>query len=233
MARLWERGALWLWGLALCALLNAAAAGLRPPVGLGGLARALSPETAVETAALFSLGMRRLAADAGLVRLLLYYGSAEEEGVHAHEGRDHAHSWGGGRYDELGPRALRILDADPTFSYAALYSAGALAFNLDRPEEALRVLEDALRRDPRNFQYKAYIAAVGFHKKGQPEGVLRLLEPVLSEPDCPTMIKNMAAFLYVRAGRRREAAALYREIHETSRDEGYRRLAERELARLR
>ena len=224
--------------LALSLVLNAFSARVRPalpPMLLG-----LSGDGALETAALVSLGMRRLAADLGLVRLLVYYGSAEagcsEHGDHhGHAHFDPAHperSWGGGRYSELGPRALRILDADPSFGYAALFAAGALAFNLNRPDDALRVLDHALGRDPRNREFQAYVAAVGFHRRGDVAGVIARLEPFLGAPDCPVMIKHMVAFLYEKAGRRSRAVELNREILETSKDPGYRRMAAAALERL-
>jgi len=193
----------------------------------------------VETASLFALGMRRLAADLALIRLLVYYGTPEEP-QEAPEPRPHEpfhpehpeRYWAGGRYPELGPRALRILDIDPFFSYAALYSAGALAFNVGRPEEALDLLRYALSRDPANVQYQATAAAIGFYRKGESESVIRLLGPLVESPDCPTMIKNMVAFLYKRSGRREKAIRLYREILEVSRDPGYREIARRNLREL-
>ncbi|MBI5239839.1 MAG: hypothetical protein HY926_05165 [Elusimicrobia bacterium] len=222
--------------LVLCLILNALAAQVRPT--LFPMRQGLSGEGALETAALVSLGMRRLAADVGLVRLLVYYGSSEAEPDghgHGHEPFDPEHpeeSWGGGRYAELGPRALRILDADPAFSYAALFAAGALAFNLNRPDDALRVLDYALSRDPRNHEYQAYVAAIGFHKHGDAQGVIKRLEPFLGSADCPVMIRHMVAFLYERTGQRRRAAELYRGIFETSKDPGYRGLAAAALKRL-
>jgi tetratricopeptide (TPR) repeat protein len=231
--------------LALCALLNSLSLQVRPT--LWPMRQGLSEDGAIETSALVSLGMRRLAADLGLVRLLVYYGSSEsgpcgtsdaagEHGDHrghAHFDRDHPErSWGGGRYSELGPRALRILDADPAFSYAALFAAGALAFNLNRPDDALRVLDYALSRDPRNHQFQAYVAAIGFHRRGDSREVIARLEPFLGAPDCPVMIKHMVAFLCERSGRRGRAIGLYREIQGASKDPGYRRMAEAALKRL-
>lgn len=212
-------------GLLLAGAVNAAfIPAARPPSR--GVPMRLSPETAVETAGLMSLGMRRMAADLELVRLLVYYGTPEE-GASEHESEN-----GLGRYPELLPRARRILDLDPKFSYAVLYGAGALAFNLSRPNEALDLLEDALKREPDNAQYRAYIGAVGFQKSGDTSRVLAVLEPTLSRPDCPTMIKSMVAFMYKRLGRRAEAIRVYRDILGTTRDAGYRATAEHALVEL-
>ena len=231
--------------LGACAGLNAILALVAPPKNKDSLGLHLEMDTAVETVSLLGLGMRRLSADLGLIRMLVYYGSPEsgdQEG-HYHQHDEHGHevldplhperSWGGGRYPELGPRAMRILDIDPSLSYAALYASGALAFNLNRPQEALAVLEYALKRDPKNFQYHAYIGAIGFHKNGDMASVVRILKPMLDSPDCPTMIKSMMAFLYKKLGLKEKAVRLYQDILETSRDLGYRKTAERMLQELR
>lgn len=188
----------------------------------------LAQEDAAGHAVLLSLGMRRLAADISFVRMLVYYGTPEQGGQ---EGHQHGAQYGGGHYFQLGPQALRILDLDPLFSYAVLYAAGALAFNLDRPQEALSLLESGRRAEPKNRRYASYIAAIGFHKKGDVSKVLSELDPVLREDDCPTMIKNIAAFLCLRTGRKAEAEKLYREIL-LSRDKDYQALARRALEAL-
>ena len=199
---------------------------------------ALDTETAAQDAALLGLGMRRLAADLEFVRLLIYYGSPEsraQDEALEHSAWNPAHpesSWGGGRYLELGGRARRILSLDPTFSYVAQYAAGALAFNLGRSEEALALLRSALDHDPGNKDYQRYIGAIGFSRNGDMRGAVELLEPTLADPDCPTMIKSMAAFMYMRLNDRPHALALYRAIAATSNDQGYRALARRKLAEL-
>ena len=202
--------------LALSALLGAGAARFSPSAFPAAAAGALRADTAVQTASLYALGMRRAAADLGLIRLIIYYGTHEESGGldHGHgphDGHDH-HSDPSKRHLELAPRAMAVLDADPAFTYAALYAAGALAFNLQRPDEALRVLDHALSRDPRNFQLRAYVGAIGFHKKGDRKAVIAALEPVLAYPDCPAMIKHLVAVLYKREGLADRARALYTEL---------------------
>lgn len=227
-------------GVAACCALNGALRLRLPTPSTNGPEIRLSADSAVEDAALFGLGMRRLAADLGLVRLLVYYGTPEEAGVvveepgsHPFTGMEHVEkSWGGGSYGQLGPRAERILDIDPGFTYVAIYASGALAFNLNRPDDALAVLRYALARQPDSLELKEYVAAIGFHRHGNREEVARILEPMLSQPDCPTMIKSIMASLYLKMGRRDKAVALYRDILETSRDAGYRNLARRMLAAL-
>lgn len=195
----------------------------------------LAHADAVEGVGLMSLGMRRLAADLAFIRLLMYYGSAPEEAERA-DGAGHGPGDGHGHgrereHLELLPRTQRILDLDPFFEYATLYSAGALAFNLRRPEEALAVLRHATARDPRNWKYHAQVAAVGFTQKGDIESARRQLEPIVEDPACPTMLVNMLAFMNVRLGRRADAIRLYRKVL-SSRDKDYHDMARRALERL-
>ncbi len=173
--------------------------------------------------ATLSLGLRRLGADLEFLRLLQYYGT-EEAGVPERVAEN-----GGGRYPEVLPRTLRLLDLDPFFTPAALFAAGALAFNLDRPDEAVILLQTALRRHPQQWRYHAYLAAVGYQKARDPEQVMRVLEPFVWEPDCPTLVKNQVAFLMRHAGRLDEARKLYRNILDTTADQGYKEQAERAL----
>ncbi|MBI4346519.1 MAG: hypothetical protein HY553_06670 [Elusimicrobia bacterium] len=195
----------------------------------------LTYDDAVRSAGLMSLGMRRLAADIEFIRLLMYYGSAGEQGqdgsADAHAHPEGEHDDGPGAYPQLASRTLRILDLDPWFSYVALYSAAALAFNLDQPDQALAVLRHAAARDPKNWQYRAYVAAIGFSKTGDAAKVHRELEPVVRDPECPTMLKNIVAFLSRRLGRREQAIGLYREILR-SRDKNYHAMAEKALQEL-
>jgi tetratricopeptide (TPR) repeat protein len=225
--------------LVLIVGLNAAALRLFPPAAAPVRTPHLDAENAVRDVSLIALGMRRLAADVKFVEMLVYYGSPEErenpfEYLHSYyfEGAGgHRHIHEGGVYPELAPRALRVLELDPRFSYAALYAAGALAFNLQRPDEAVSLLTQARLFDPRDWRYPFYIAAIGFHKQGDGERVLSELAPVLSDPECPTMLKNMAAFLDVRLNHIPQAVRLYRQILE-SRDTAYRTAARDALEKL-
>lgn len=218
-------GALWAAALVLASRLPllVPAPALPGPNEIGG-----GPDRAVETMSVLSLGVRRLGADLEFIRLLQYYGTPET-GVVLSEAE---YEGGGGRYYELLPRTERILDLDPFFSQAALFSAGALAFNLARPDEAEQLLILALKRDPGHWRYHAYLAAIGYQKAGHPEQVVRVLAPYVDEPDCPVMVRNVIAFLMRRAGRLDDAARVYGMIARTTRDPGYRRIAERALTEI-
>ncbi|MBI4422397.1 MAG: hypothetical protein HY554_01640 [Elusimicrobia bacterium] len=218
-------------GLAALALLNGfAARAFTPPTPPLDSIR-LAYDDAIQCVGLMSLGMRRLAADLAFIRLLMYYGSAPEAAAGGHEGHHGELQDRSREHPELADRVLRILDLDPFFEYAVQYAAGALAFNLQRPDDALAVLRHAIARDPRNWKYHGYVAAVGFHQRGDAEKVREQLAPIADAPDAPTMLKHMLAFLNVRLGRRGDAIRLYREILR-SRDTTYHHMARNNLRAL-
>lgn len=222
----------------LAALSAAAALGLAslraPSPGFPPTASvSLAGEGVVASATLWSLGMRRLASELGFVRLLVYYGTHPDDYVPHEEGTAHAHGKdeGYGRYEELLPRLRRILALDPYWTHPVLWGAGALAFTVDRPDEALLILDEGLKTRPKDPTMLATVAAVGFQKKGDLEQALERLMPVVDSGQAPTMLKNMAAYMNERSGRRDVAVRLYKNILE-SRDASYHDNALRGLTRL-
>lgn len=191
---------------------------------------------------MFSLafGMRRLFADLWFVRLMQYYGTEElqaEEEEHEHEHSGHAGphpdaDFGSGKYPEFLARSRHVLEIDPGFSAAALYGAGSLAFNLNRPGEAEELLRYALKYSPKEWKYLNVLAAIGYSKAENPSAVAASIAPLLKDPDCPVMLKQLSAFLNKKIGNYAAAAAIYADIAATSRDPFYVTNARRELERL-
>lgn len=219
----------WLAALSAAAALGAASAGIPaaafPPVP----AVSLAGDGVVASATLWSLGMRRLAAELGFIRALVYYGTHEDEHEGHSAGDGHDHDAKG--YGELLPRFRRILALDPYWTHPVLWGAGALAFTVDRPDEAILILDEGLKVRPKDAKLLATVAAVGFQKSGDLPQALERLMPVVDSGEAPTMLKNMAAYMNERAGHRDVAVRLYREIL-LSRDASYHDNATRGLTRL-
>ncbi len=181
-----------------------------------------------------ALGARRLFADVWFVRLLQYYGTpeiadgAEEVSEEAH----HLAENGGGRYGEFFRRSRHILEIDPNFTAAGLYGAASLAFNMDRPGEAEDLLAFGLKYSPREWKYLKVLAAIGYSKAKDPGAVAAAVAPLLSDPDCPVMLKQQSAFLNKKAGNYAAAAAIYADIAANSKDTAYVSNARRELEKL-
>lgn len=191
-----------------------------------------------------ALGARRVFADLWFVRLLQYYGAREGAEEPGHEGHahttdelgrhhcDHGADYGKGNYPLFLPLARHVLEVDPSFTAAGLYGAACLAFNMERPAEAEELLRFGLAYSPKEWKYLTVLAAIGYSKAENPAAVSEAIAPLLKDPDCPVMLKQLAAFLNKKAGKYAAAAAIYADIAATSRDEFYVKNAERELAKL-
>lgn len=196
-----------------------------------------------------ALGARRLFADIWFIRLMQYYGTREFHGDshglgQGHEGHshhldseggvqcDHGAGYGKGDYPLFHQIARHVLEVDPSFTAAGLYGAASLAFNLDRAAEAEELLRYGLSLRPREWKYLTVLAAVGYSRSGDPSGVAGTIAPLLKDPDCPVMLKQLAAFLNKKAGNYAAAAAIYADILATSRDQAYVANARRELDKL-
>lgn len=222
--------------------LNLGAARHRPPLPPVSEIREVR-RSAAEDAAAVSLGARRLFADAWFIRLMQYYGTREsvhDERIQAHHEHHHAdgsvchhgEGWEKGHYPEFVPLSLHVIDLDPWFHSAVIYSAASLAYNLDKPAEAREVLELAIERAPREWRYHSVLAALGHSGEENPGEIVRLLLPVVRQPDCPTMLKNQTAFLSKRAGEYATAAEIYRDIADNAPEKEYAERARRELEKL-
>ena len=186
-------------------------------------------------------GARRLFADLWFVRLMQYYGTKEFAGevevppelLKAMPGADADDlAYGRGKYPSFLPLARHILEVDPYFSAAGLYGAGALAFNMDRPAEAEELLNFGLKYSPKEWRFLTLLAAIGYSKAKDPAAVAATIRPLLKDPDCPVMLKQLAAFLNKRAGNYAAAAAIYADIAATSKDGAYVANAKKELEKL-
>ncbi len=191
-------------------------------------------QSSVEDALALALGLRRLAADLWFIRLIQYYGTpelAEGETEASEEAYERGEN-GEGQYPDFLPIARHVLALDPYFTNAGLYAAGSLAFNMARPDEAVSLLNGALIYHPKEWKYVKLLAAIGFSKAKDPAKVAELIMPLLMEPDCPVMIRQLAAFLNKKAGNYRAAYQIYKTILETTRDQFYIDNARKEMAKL-
>jgi len=190
-------------------------------------------QSAVEDVMALSLGLRRLAADLWFIRLMQYYGTPEVERLKEENGEvELEENYGGGEYPEFLHISQHILALDPRFTNAALYSAASLAFNLSRSQEAISLLRGAMIYHPKEWKYVALLAAIGYSKAKDPAKVSELITPLIMEPDCPVMIRQLAAFLNFKAGHYRAAYEIYKTILETTKDPVYIDKAQREIAKL-
>ena len=217
------------------------------PAGLPPFHRPVMEPYALTDMGFALLGLRRWGADAAFIQWLQYYASdykGEKAGPEAHaDGDGHIHMGAESTADlhpevrlDFYPRFLdhgrRTVSLDPYFHYAYIFGAVALAFNLNRADEALALLNEGVRRDPTYWRFRLYAGAIAYRKSQEVEKVIALLEEALRYPDCPSMVQNILANIYKRRGNFRRAAEIYRHILMTSRDGEAVSMARRELEEL-
>ncbi len=192
-------------------------------------------DSSTEDMLALNFGIRRLFADLWFVRLMQYYGTPENGEPSVLNGDmtlEQFRLYGGGRYPRFFPMATHILQLDPYFKNAVLYSAACLAFNLAQPDRAISILNAALVYSPREWKFLTMLAAIGYSKAENPQKVAQSFMPLIKEDDCPVMIKQLAAFLNKKAENYANAYTIYLDIFRTSKEEHYVKNAEREMRKL-
>lgn len=201
-------------------------------------------------------GARRLGADLAFIQLMQYYGSPENANPHhprgwarkspplhheEHEGHVHLHMGSEGNADatnrpsrsfpQLLEYTLRAGSLDPRFHFLFLFSSGALAFNLNRGDDAMTALEQGARGDPSFWRYRLYQGAIAFRKNQEIDKAIANLEEAISDPECPSMIKNILGNIYIKQGNYQRAKEIYLDLL-NSRDGSYKQFAEQQLRKL-
>ncbi len=176
-------------------------------------------------------GMRRMVANITWIQLLQYYGTPEVEHEHKENGCPLCKDYGGGKYYDLLSLTQRIVRLDPYFYYAYLYSAGALAWNLNRPEEAILILKEGIHNNPKYWRFRLYLAAIIYKQLNKFDKMVVLLEEAVKYSDCPSMVKVILANIYEKQNRYLDSLKIWLEVL-TSKDESYRLLAEKKILEL-
>jgi hypothetical protein len=198
----------WAWSAALLAGAWAVArpsAALLPPFERPPVAAFAVQDTAAALS-----GLRRFGGDLAFIQLLQYFAEPDP----ASEGKPKS-EW----LMQFLPQSLRFARLSPYFHGGFLYSAGCLGFVLDRPQEALFLLQQGAAVDPTFWRYRIYAAAIVYQRdQSQAEKIIPLLEEALKYPDCPSMLAHILANLHKKRGNFRRAAEIYVHLIDTSRD---------------
>jgi tetratricopeptide (TPR) repeat protein len=201
--------------------LLAAAAGALLAVGADGPlsrgARAFPPISELpatplssQDVAFASAGFRAAGADMAWIQLLQY--SAEN--------LPEVPDLPGHGYEHLKDLALRVVRLDPSFHRAYTYAAGILGWfhGVERPDDALSILEEGMRRDPGQKMYGMYIAALAYQKKGDAEAMVRLLDSAYDDPQTSPPMRAILANIHASRGEYEKALAIWEDILSGDRD---------------
>ncbi len=198
----------WIWAAGLLAA-SWGAAQIPAGAALPPYAGPPVAEFAVQDTGAALLGVRRFGGDAAFIQLLQYFASPDP----GSDGKPKS-LW----LVRFLPFSLRFARLSPYFHGGFLYSAGCLGFVLDRPQEALSLLQLGASLDPTFWRYRIYAAAIAYRQNAEPEKVIVLLEEALKYSDCPSLLAHILANLHKKQGHYARAGEIYHYIIETSRD---------------
>jgi len=163
-----------------------------------------SPVASLQDVGGFLFGMHRLAADVAWIQTLQYYGTFEE-GT-----EEEVQENGGGRYPLLYAYCERVALLDPHFTYVYYFGGAALAWNLNRYDEAEKLLKLGIKNNPSEWRLTQYLAALAYQKNHDVSQLIVFLSSFINEPDCPNLLRSLLANLYKKEHRYAEAIAVWR-----------------------
>ncbi|MBA3066242.1 hypothetical protein KJ633_03425 [bacterium] len=189
---------------------------------------------------LILFGHRRIASDIVFIQTLQYYGSIHKDEIDEGAKVSQGDGFGTGlvRYDKLFSYALRCARLDRNFEFAATFMAAALAWVQNRENEAIFLLTDAIdfwdaqKMDtPVFYQANLYLSAIAVRKEKGIAASIIYMEKAIMYPDCPDMVKNILAEIYMREKDYKNAARVV-AMNIDSRDPIYRRKAREKLEKI-
>ena len=153
----------------------------------------------VQDAAFASAGLRAVAADLAWIQLLQYLGNDLPEMTDTIA------------YEHIKTLSLRVARLDPAFHRAYLFGASILAWfpSVNRPDEAVEILQEGMREDPGQPLYSVYIAALAYKRRGDADKMIALLASTMDDPKSPIEMKAIIANLYKSRGEYEKALALW------------------------
>jgi hypothetical protein len=169
-----------------------------------------------------ALGLRRISADLAWIQTLQYYGTPET-------GQSEADFENGlGHYPLFLAHCRHAAGIDPYFTYIYLYGGPVLGWNLNRLSEAEDLLKEGIARNPTEWRLPQYLAGLAYQKNHNVVELMRFLETVVQDPQCPLMMKALLANLYKKQRLFDKAIALWEIIYQTG-DADYRLRAIRQV----
>ncbi len=162
-------------------------------------------------------GYRSLLADFEYISFLQYYGNFENRKT---------------GYSELYKYIDSITDADPHFTFAYIYGSAILGFNVERHDEAIRIIEKGLKFNPKIWRLRLYLGALTFSRLGDKESYVRFLEEALKFDDHPQMIETLLGNIYAQYKEPDEVALYWAGIYKNSKHADSRKWAEEKIVEM-
>ncbi len=156
--------------------------------------------SSLRAAALLS-GYKVLVGHVFWIRVIQYYGDGSN-------GADH--------YAKLYDYCRLASDLNPEFLPVYTYGAAALAYQQNRMNEGVELLQKGILANPTANSLKLMLAAMTYHDSQDYAKEIPFLEIQIAEGNAPTMLVNILANIYTKAGRTEDAIRLWRQILQTT-----------------
>ncbi len=166
-------------------------------------------KTTLQDVAGVTLGIRRLLADIAWIQTLNYYGT-EEEGQTEEEFHN-----GLGKYPDFLAYCLHVARIDPYFTYIYYYGGGVLGWNLNRLNEAEQLLKEGIANNPREWRLPQYLAGLAYQKNHDSENLIKFLELITNDPECPLLMKALLANLYKKQHRYVDSLRIWKIVYDS------------------
>jgi tetratricopeptide (TPR) repeat protein len=166
------------------------------------------------------MGFRAAAADIAWVQLIQYCGGE----TLPDESRT---------LDLLKNFTLRVVRIDPYFYEAYLFSSGILAWfkNVNRPDEAIEILQEGIKNNPKHWPFRIHLAAIVYKKAEEYGKMASSLEEAIRYPECPSIIKAILANYYKEQKEYARAVTVWESVL-ASDDSAYQNRAEEQISIL-
>jgi len=156
--------------------------------------------SSLRAAALLS-GYKVLVGHVFWIRVIQYYGDGSN-------GADH--------YAKLYDYCRLASDLNPQFLPVYTYGAAALSYQQNRMNEGVELLQKGILANPTVNNLKLMLAAMTYHNSQDYAKEIPFLEIQIAQGNAPTMLVNILANTYKKAGRVDDAIRLWRQILQTT-----------------
>jgi pentatricopeptide repeat protein len=156
--------------------------------------------SSLRAAALLS-GYKVLVGHVFWIRVIQYYGDGSN---------------GADNYAKLYDYCRLASDLNPQFLSVYTYGASALAYQQNRMNEGVELLQKGILANPTANSLKLMLAAMTYHNSQDYAKEIPFLEIQIAQGNAPTMLVNILANTYKKAGRIDDAIRLWRQILQTT-----------------
>lgn len=129
------------------------------------------------------------------------------------------------RGEKLFRKADLATDMDPTFVHVYEFASTSLMWEVERPQEALALLDKGIHHNPKADRLKLYRAAIVYRRLEDLASELKVIEKLALAPGAPFSLLRILANAYDRTGRYGKAAVVVRHVLQTSSNPDHRRWA--------